>query len=203
MANVFVTFDSNVDYIPKLLSKLIDSPTKQWCYKLNRCITDLQNKNIKFYYNTPISMTDDTFDENSELINMANDKKFTNFIYLDESLKNDTYRRIKHNFQKLQNPVITVTRNSITNYGYYNITNSLNYPNKLINLFLAKIINYHIDSGGYLLDPNSWLNDDNYNDDNVEKNKAKNRFIQYNLNDSMERYIGSVKMTDDCHVCSI
>lgn len=194
--NVIVTFDSNVEYLPRTLSRKIHEPTKNWCYRVNECVTDLQNKQIKFYYNTPISMTDDKFGDNGDLVRKANSSIFTNFIYIDESKNNEAKARIKANFSKLDNRVIQITRNSPVDYGYYNIKNSMNYPDHLIVSLLAKIINYYISSGGKLLDPNTWLTDH-------EQRPTNDRFIAYNLNDSIENYIGTAKIKQDCHVCKL
>lgn len=194
--DVIVTFDSNVEYIPKAISRKIQTPTKNWCYQLNECVTDLQNKQIKFYYNTPIAMTDDKFGDNGDLVRQANSSIFTNFIYIDESKNNEAKARIKANFPKLDNRVIQITRNSDVDYGYYNIKNSMNYPDQLIVSLIAKIINYYISSGGKLLDPNTWLTDN-------QQRATNARFITYNLNDSMENYIGTTRMKRDCHVCKL
>lgn len=190
-----VTFDSNVIFVAKAVSRLLNVPTKQWCYKTNYCITDLSNQNIKFYYNTPISMTDDNLEDNLDLINLANSSIFINFIYIDEEQKNDTYYRIKDNFKKLLNPVVIITRNSNMNYGYYNIKNSLNYPDKLIHSFISKIIQHFIDSDGELLDPNDLKQTNRI----IENNK----FIEYNFHDSINQYIDSIKSRDDCYVCQL
>ena len=195
--DVIVTLDSNVDYIPKAVSRKIYSPTKNWCYRVNECVTDLQNKEIKFYYNTPISMTDDKYGDNSNLVKTANASIFTNFIYIDEAKNNEAKNRIKSNFSKLDNRVIQIIRNSPIDYGFYNIKNSMNYPDHLIVSLIAKIINYYISSGGQLLDPSTWLLTTN------DQRPTDDRFIAYNLNDSMERYIGTAKTTRDCHVCEL
>lgn len=193
---IVVTFDSNVEYMPKAISRKIHSPTKGWCYNVNDCATSLDNKEIKFYYNTPISMTDDKFGDNSDLVRRANAPIFTNFIYIDESKVNEATARIKANFSKLDNRVIQITRNSSVDYGYYNIKNSTNYPDQLIVSLIAKIINYYISSGGELLDPNTWLMDS-------QQRSTNDRFIAYNLNDSMENYIGMTKVKQDCRVCKL
>lgn len=193
-SDIMVTFDSNIEYIPKAVSRKVYSPTKSWCYRVNECTTDLQNKQIKFYYNTPISMSDDKYGDNSDLIRTANAAIFTNFVYIDESKNNEAKARIKSNFSKFTNRVIQITRNATVDYGYYNIKNSMNYPDQLIVSLIANIINYYMSSGGKLLDPHTWL---------TEQRATNDRFIAYNLNDSMEKYIGATKIKEDCRVCKL
>lgn len=197
--DTIVTFDSNVEYLPKATSRKIHVPTKNWCFRVNDCTTDLRNKQIKFYYNTPISMTDDKFEDNTDLVRQANSSIFTNFVYIDEAINNQAAARIKNNFTKLNNRVIQITRNSPVDYGHYNIKNSKNYPDHLIVSFIAKIINFYIESGGKLLDPNTWLS----TNDNSQLHATNDRFITYNLNSSMDRYIGATKIKNDCVVCKL
>lgn len=100
-----ITIDSNLSNIIRKCVRLNRKrfAAKPWCSSTNFCA--LKNPQQKFYYDTPIAMSDET---DMMPVYFPENKKIISFVYLDVYERNESYERIMENLKHLNHRIVLI-----------------------------------------------------------------------------------------------
>lgn len=205
----FVTIDSNVYNITKLIAKKLNNlpelsiPVTRWCTKLNRC-SDVDNnsgswpnpssksKETQIYYNTPVSMSDDI-----TYYNMP--ENALHFVYVDFGTNTTDLKRILKNIKHLKN-VVVLSNASVYPTGQYKL-----YPGNCTDDAIAEtictIIVMHTKESRPIHEKeiiSLICQKTKYSPSEKEQCEAK-KYDIYNIMDSKRSVCGEIS---DCYECS-